>query len=511
MMRLSRVGVLLLFLAATRSPALDGVPEETLRLEELVRLPEKDLARVDIAAVNLAAAEGLPGSQSINRAVVLRTLDEWARQVAIVTAYHVVDFRARPEEYDHSWGKFCAYHLLRTLQLYLGAYYNDQQRETPDLARSQDLFLHGLVQGTGGTCASLPVMYVAVGRRLGYPLRLAQGFSHYYVRWDDPATGEQFNIDGSGDGYAFHADAHYREWPRHLGAEELEQGNYLRSLSPREELSVFLTTRGDCLRANGLGAEALRTYEQAVELAPRNAFADGLRQGLIHELQRAKAQRELAAMLEEQERRRRTDPRVMIPGMPEVPAAHAVSVRPVAPGTTRRGAVFGQMPDVGRGGEAMRSALGAAGPAAIVVQNLEGTDWQPSFFGAYLEATQQRNEALRELGRSILYRRDSRVTPAGPPAGSLPAIPMPAGGPPTPLPSDATLPAVAPPSGPQEASVAASMVSPPASPSALPSPAASASEGPPPAAPSFAPPAAPLPSGPGDPGTSSDANHGGKP
>ena len=61
-----------------------------------------------------------------------------------------------------------------------------------------------------------------------------------------------------------------------MGAGSLEAGNYLKSMSPREELSSFLTTRADCLRENGRWVEAYHIYHKAVELAPQNLFAAGL-------------------------------------------------------------------------------------------------------------------------------------------------------------------------------------------------------------------------------------------
>ncbi len=99
-------------------------------------------------------------------------------------------FKSHPGYYENSWAKYCSIILVLTLQQDLGVHYNFEQRTEPSLAKSKDQFIHGIVEGTGGTCASLPVVTVAVGRRLGYPMKLAQGFSHFYARWDDPKTGE---------------------------------------------------------------------------------------------------------------------------------------------------------------------------------------------------------------------------------------------------------------------------------------------------------------------------------
>jgi hypothetical protein len=47
----------------------------------LTRLPDRELARVDIALTNLACAAGLRGSERIDIGLCLRTLDAWAEQM----------------------------------------------------------------------------------------------------------------------------------------------------------------------------------------------------------------------------------------------------------------------------------------------------------------------------------------------------------------------------------------------------------------------------------------------
>ena len=70
--------VFLTSLSAVTALAETNVPEETLSLQQLIELPEKDLAQVDIAAMNLACAVGLPGSEKLNIPSALARLDQWA-------------------------------------------------------------------------------------------------------------------------------------------------------------------------------------------------------------------------------------------------------------------------------------------------------------------------------------------------------------------------------------------------------------------------------------------------
>ena len=62
---------------------------------------------------------------------------------------------------------------------------------------SRDIFLHGLLSGERtGTCSSMPVLYAALGRRLGYPLKLVTTKGHLFVRWDSATEREGvLNID----------------------------------------------------------------------------------------------------------------------------------------------------------------------------------------------------------------------------------------------------------------------------------------------------------------------------
>ena len=92
----------------------------------------------------------------------------------------------------------------------------------------------------------MPVLQLAIGRRLGYPLYLRKAHRHYYARWDEPG-GESFNIECT-TGFAAPADEFYRQGRMECPDEEVEKGCYLRNLTPREELAEFLLERHNCLK-----------------------------------------------------------------------------------------------------------------------------------------------------------------------------------------------------------------------------------------------------------------------
>jgi hypothetical protein len=221
------------------------------------------------------SAQGLPAAEDIDVAESLRALDAMAERVRTETDRHLYRFHRNPAEFENSQGYFRMLMLAVVLAEDFQIHYASDKIATaadarPDdrfFANSETLFLHGL---TGprheGTCSSLPVLYVAVGRRLGYPLKLVTTKGHMFVRWENGA--ERFNIEATARGLSRFDDEYYRHWPFEISpAEEAAQG-YLKSLTPAEELAVFLSIRGMCLREAGRAQEAADAFSAAAKLAP---------------------------------------------------------------------------------------------------------------------------------------------------------------------------------------------------------------------------------------------------
>jgi hypothetical protein len=112
----------------------------------------------------------------------------------------------------------------------------------------------------------MPVLYVAIGRRLGYPLKLVTTKSHLFIRWEGAA--ERFDLEATGKGMNRYDDEHFKQWPFPVTDEEIQADGYLKSLTPVEELALFLSLRGHCLKEAGRVAEAVASYAEAVRLAP---------------------------------------------------------------------------------------------------------------------------------------------------------------------------------------------------------------------------------------------------
>jgi len=244
---------------------------KAVSLDALLAMTPEQLADVDIAEMNLLCATDLPGAEKLDITSCLATLDKWAQRVRHWTDRSLWDFYKRPQDFKNSEAKFRVLLLISVLQQDFGVHYNDRGERNCDFSSAKNPFIHGMIDDpNGGTCASMPVMYVAVGRRLGYPMKLVLAKTHVLARWEDPRASERFNIEGTNAQFADHPDSYYQDWPHRITDAELKRGWYLKSLRPAEELAVFLQNRACCLMDNGRFADAKVAFAASYRLAPQN-------------------------------------------------------------------------------------------------------------------------------------------------------------------------------------------------------------------------------------------------
>ena len=237
--------------------------------------PREYCDRASIAWVNLLCAQHLPGAPEVKPQESLNRLHDWAARVRTETERHRNRFKGNPAEFEHSEGFFKMLMMAVVLVEDFGVHYLTNRQINPAsaadgdgfFANPSDVFLHGaLAAKRGGTCSSLPVLHVAIGRRLGYPLKLVTTKGHLFVRWE--GQGERFNIEVSGQGLNRFDDSYYRKWPFPVTEEEVAAEGYLKSLTAPEELAVFLSIRGMCLREAGRREEAADAFASAARFAP---------------------------------------------------------------------------------------------------------------------------------------------------------------------------------------------------------------------------------------------------
>jgi len=147
--------------------------------------------------------------------------------------------------------------VVTVIKRYFGAAYNpviaaskDQGQITP-MDNAHDVFINGLLDEDRnrrhGTCASIPVLVAAVGRRLGFPVKLTAAGRHILARWE--GDGARFNIEAScPQGMATPPDEHYRQYFINGKTPDYKTSAFhLRTLTPAEEFALFMTFRVEAL------------------------------------------------------------------------------------------------------------------------------------------------------------------------------------------------------------------------------------------------------------------------
>jgi Transglutaminase-like superfamily len=237
------------------------------RWQQLACLSEEELARQDVAVLNLATAEGLPGGPTPRQErECIDRLDHYARTVAQYTAQRMPDFEKVAERYEHSEAKFRVVLMVSMLQKVHGVRYNPAKIAPDTIHTAADSFVHGPLVGEGGTCASLPVVYAAVGRRLGYPIRLVGCKQHLFCRWESPL--DRFNIEVNGTGTDDPPDSVYREGRYHCDPDEERFHRFLITRTASEEFADFVTQRAYQWIDEGDFRRGLEAFAWACKLAP---------------------------------------------------------------------------------------------------------------------------------------------------------------------------------------------------------------------------------------------------
>lgn len=143
-------------------------------LDQLLSIQADDLGGVDIARMNLLCAESLPGAENLNVEECLSNLDQWAQHIKTETERNYHRFRDDPGYFSNSEAFYKMLMMAVVLYEDYGVRYNSKLITSPDatvaddgfFTDSRDILLHGL---TGpqhlGTCSSMPVLYIALGRR----------------------------------------------------------------------------------------------------------------------------------------------------------------------------------------------------------------------------------------------------------------------------------------------------------------------------------------------------------
>ncbi len=232
----------------------------------LMAMSDAELGGVDPVVVNLAVARGIPAYADLNVERYVKTIDDWAKTVKFDTDRHRYRFEQNPSDFNNSFVEY----RIEWLATDVNAVFKiDYDVLDFDFTEPSNLFLNGIVDRKLGTCVSMPMLYVALGWRLGYPIKPVAVPTHIFARWDDGR--ERINIEATGYG-ADQPDSAYQE-EFFLSSRCIERGGELTSLTPRQTLAMLLLARQSYWAAIGDAHRSLEDTLRANLLYPDNPLA----------------------------------------------------------------------------------------------------------------------------------------------------------------------------------------------------------------------------------------------
>jgi hypothetical protein len=244
----------------------------------------------DIAAVNLACARGLPHVVESEFPEYLALLDEIADAVKRETERNWRLFKQKSAQFENSEVVYRLYTMEHVIRVQFQIRYDSLVQKIIEEGKawksddSREIFIHGILGSKKtGTCSSLPVFAVAVGRRLGYPLKFVLAPNHGFYRWDDGT--ELWNMQHNEGGGVVVPTEYFYEWPRKWRGWDHELNErtrvWLHSMTPKQEVSKFLCNRAIFLRDIGRLEEALLAIDVAGRFNPTNPTWPDIRGSIL--------------------------------------------------------------------------------------------------------------------------------------------------------------------------------------------------------------------------------------
>lgn len=249
-------------------------------VDQLLALTDEQLEKTDLIELNVAVAREIPGLEKLDYDHYRCTVDDWTNQFRNWLPTAEVEFRANPQKWKNDINLFRLGMLAQFLDQKVGIAYVEEQKQTQIKDRKAgkrtgirytnpgDLLIHGLIDTKRGTCATMPVLHVAIGRRLGWPVGMACVKWHYVCRYDDGKVVHNIEATDTGrGGFAEGSDADYIE-KEGLSKRAVACGSDLRKLSTREMLGVFIMSRGRYYADTDKIERAVHDYSLAFTLLP---------------------------------------------------------------------------------------------------------------------------------------------------------------------------------------------------------------------------------------------------
>lgn len=214
-------------------------------LGQLLSVSIEDIHVVDPLVMNLVVAKRIPCFKELDIGHYTRLADQWAADIRHRLPGAEAHFRRSPGNWKNDIRFFRLGIVCWYIDEVLRITYPDELADAEDgiYADPTNVFLNGLIDRRQGSCASMPVLHVAIGWRLGWPVSLACAGTHLFCRYDDGEVIHNIEATAFGrGGFRSHPDEYYRQQYR-IPEIAVACGSDLRAVNPREMLGLFIAIR----------------------------------------------------------------------------------------------------------------------------------------------------------------------------------------------------------------------------------------------------------------------------
>lgn len=141
--------------------------------------------------------------------------------------------------------------------------------EDPLGKRPANRYLHSYLATRRGNCITMPILFAALGQRIGLNLTLAEAPQHLLVKYTDD-DGAVWSLEAT-SGAGFARDSHYRkELP--MTDRAVEAGTYLRALTGEEAAAITASHLAGQYLHDGRYEQAVITASALLRHYPRSAY-----------------------------------------------------------------------------------------------------------------------------------------------------------------------------------------------------------------------------------------------
>jgi hypothetical protein len=229
------------------------------------------LGIIDPVELNLEVARGIAEFDNINVPTYLTIVDGWAGEFRRLLPNAERQFWQTPGDWKEDVRFFRLGMLCWYLGEVLGIRYKESQVDSVAVRYTDpgDLFLNGLIDTRRGTCGNLPVLYMALARRLAWDVSLMIAGSHVLCRYADGPVCYNIECTNFAGGFRSPPDEHLQETDG-IPSEAITAGSDLCSLTPRQTLGWYIGLRARHHADCGRLSEAEADYGLAVSLFPES-------------------------------------------------------------------------------------------------------------------------------------------------------------------------------------------------------------------------------------------------